>query len=355
MNNYAGIEVIDHFSNLEREKPTVMVVDDEGSVLRTTEVLLEEEGYLVKLCSTGKEAIDKLDKEIHAVVLDIDMPDITGLEVFEKIKAKNPYVPIIFHTGVATKREDRRDIRRQFKPHAYVIKGSDPEQLLDTVASAVDSYGNILRNVKFSEDLYKELQQSSDKLRTNMEGTIQAMALTVEIRDPYTAGHQLRVADLACVIAKEMNISKDQIEGIQMAGIIHDVGKIQIPAEILNKSGPLSEIELSMIKTHPQVGYDILKGIEFKWPIAKIVYQHHEKMNGSGYPLGLKADEILMESRILCVADVVEAMTLHRPYRPALGVDKALEEIVQNRGILYDSKVVDACLNDFRKEGFKFE
>ncbi|MDR4504669.1 MAG: HD domain-containing protein [Candidatus Scalindua sp.] len=355
MNKYAGIKVVDNLSNFEREKPTVMVVDDEGSVLKTTEVLLEEEGYLVKLCPTGKEAIDKLDKGIHAVVLDIDMPDITGLEVFEKIKAKNPYVPIIFHTGVATKREDRRDIRRQFKPHAYVIKGSDPEQLLDTVASAVESYGNILRNVRFSEDLYKELQQSSDKLRTNMEGTIQAMALTVEIRDPYTAGHQLRVADLACVIAKEMNLSKDQIEGIQMAGIIHDVGKIQIPAEILNKSGPLSEIELSMIKTHPQVGYDILKKIEFKWPIAKIVYQHHEKIDGSGYPLGLKGDEILLESKILCVADVVEAMTLHRPYRPALGVDQALDEIVQNKGILYDTRVVDACLLDFRKEGFKFD
>ncbi len=355
MNEQAGVKAVDNFSNFERERPTVMVVDDEGSVLKTTEVLLEEEGYLVKLCSTGQEAIDRLDKDIHAVVLDIDMPDITGLEVFEKIKAKNPYVPIIFHTGVATKREDRRDIRRQFKPHAYVIKGSDPEQLLDTVASAVESYGNILRNVRFSEDLYKELQQSSDKLRTNMEGTIQAMALTVEIRDPYTAGHQLRVADLACVIAKKMDIPKEQIEGIQMAGIIHDVGKIQIPAEILNKSGPLSEIELSLIKTHPQVGYDILKGIEFKWPIAKIVHQHHEKLDGSGYPLGLTGDKILIESKILCVADVVEAMTLHRPYRPALGVDKALDEIIKNKGTLYDSKVVDACLSDFRKEGFKFE
>ncbi|MCP5007216.1 MAG: response regulator [Planctomycetes bacterium] len=345
---------IDNFNSLEREKPTVMVVDDEGSVLKTTEVLLEEEGYLVQLCSTGKDAIDRLDKEINAVVLDINMPDISGLEVFEKLKAKNPYVPIIFHTGVATKREYRRDIRRQFKPHAYVIKGNDPEQLLDTVASAVESYGNIRRNVRFSEDLYKELQQSSHKLRTNMEGTIHAMALTVEIRDPYTAGHQSRVSDLACVIAKEMNLSTELIEGIQMAGIIHDVGKIRIPAEILNKSGKLSDIELSMIRTHPQVGYEILKGIEFKWPIATIVHQHHEKINGSGYPLGLKGDETLIESKILCVADVVEAMTLHRPYRPALGVDKALDEIIKNKGILYDTKVVDACLSDFRREGFKF-
>ncbi len=144
------------------------------------------------------------------------------------------------------------------------------------------------------------------------------------------------------------------MDGVRVGGISHGSGKIRIPSEILNKSGSLTEIELSMIKTHPQVGYDILKTIEFKWPIAKIVFQHHEKVNGSGYPSGISGDEILLEARILCVADVVEAMTLHRPYRPALGVDKALEEIRENKGTLYDSKVVDACLNDFHDKGFNF-
>ncbi len=339
----------------ERDKPKVMVVDDEDSVLKTTELILEEEGYQVELCPTGKEAIGKLNNDINAVVLDINMPDLTGLQVFKEIKVKNPYVPIIFHTGVTTKKEDRRDIRRQFRPHAYVLKGSDPEQLLDTVASAVESYRNILKNVKFTEELYKELRQSSNKLRKNMEGTIQAMALTVEMRDPYTAGHQRQMANLASVIAREMGIPTEQTNGIHMAGAVHDIGKICVPSEILCKSGKLTEIEFSMIKIHPQAGYDILKTIEFQWPIAKFVLQHHEKMNGSGYPSGLSSDNILIEARILCVADVVEAMTPHRPYRPALGIDKALEEISKNEEILYDPNVVDACLGVFAKKRFKFE
>jgi response regulator RpfG family c-di-GMP phosphodiesterase len=346
----------DNDGNLyERDKPIVMVVDDDDSVLITIELILEEEGYQVELCSTGKEAIDKLNKNVNAVVLDINMPDLTGLQVFKEIKAKNPYVPIIFHTGDVTCREDRRDIRRQFRPHAYVLKGSDPEQLLDTVASAVESYGNILKSIKFSEELYKEFKQSSNKLRTNMEGTIQAMALTVEMRDPYTAGHQRQMADLASVIARGMGMAAEQIDGIRMAGIVHDIGKICVPSEILCRSGKLTEIEFSMIKIHPQAGYDILKTIEFQWPIAKCVLQHHEKMNGSGYPSGLSGDNILIEARILCVADVVEAMAPHRPYRPALGIDKALEEISKNREILYDPDAVDACLSVFTEKRFEFK
>ncbi len=164
------------------------------------------------------------------------------------------------------------------------------------------------------------------------------------MRDPYTAGHQKRVTDLACAIAEEMSLSKEQIEGLQMAGLIHDVGKILVPAEILSKPGRLTEIDFSMIETHPKVGYDILKTIEFPYPVAQIVIQHHERMDGSGYPAGLTGKEILLEARILAVADVVEAIASHRPYRPALGQDKAIEEISQNRGVLYDPKAVDACL-----------
>ncbi|ODS32731.1 MAG: two-component response regulator [Candidatus Scalindua rubra] len=332
-------------NSYEQDKPKVMVIDDEDSVLKTTELILEDEGYQVELCTTGKEAINKLNNDINAVVLDINMPDLSGLQVFEKIKAKNPYVPIIFHTGSVTHKDDRRDIRRQFRPHAYIVKGSDPEQLLDTVVSAVESYGNILRNVKLSEELYKELKQSSNKLKTNIEGTIHAMALTVEMRDPYTAGHQRQVANLASAIAREMGIPTEQVDGIHMAGIIHDIGKLHIPSEILCKSGQLTQPEFGMIKTHPQAGYDILKTIEFQWPIAEFVLQHHERMDGSGYPSGLSGDNILIEARILSVADVVDAIVPHRPYRPALGIDKALEEISKHREVLYDSNVVDACLN----------
>jgi putative nucleotidyltransferase with HDIG domain len=180
------------------------------------------------------------------------------------------------------------------------------------------------------------------------------MISTLKNRETYIAGHQLRVADLACFIASEMGIPKELIGGIYMAGIVHDIGKIRIPFDILNKSEPLTKIEFTMIKTHSRVGYDILKTLEFKWPVAKIVHQHHENIDGSGYPSGISGEEILIEARILCVADVVESMTYQRPYRPALGVDRALEEIYRNKGILYDSNVVDACLRSFADKGYNF-
>jgi HD-GYP domain-containing protein (c-di-GMP phosphodiesterase class II) len=204
------------------------------------------------------------------------------------------------------------------------------------------------------EERTDALEESMGKLRKALEASVQAMARAVETRDPYTAGHQQRVADLACAIASEMKLPKDQIEGVRMAGVIHDLGKISVPAEILSKTGKISDIEFSLIKTHPTVSYEILRPIDFPWPIARMVLQHHERENGSGYPSGLKHDEILLEARILGVADVVEAMASHRPYRPALGVEVALEEISEHCGILYDSDVVRACVNLFRESRFQF-
>jgi HD-GYP domain-containing protein (c-di-GMP phosphodiesterase class II) len=200
-----------------------------------------------------------------------------------------------------------------------------------------------------------ELRKSNEKLRKILSATIQAMAHTVEVRDPYTAGHQRRVTDLACAIGAEMGLSDDQIGAIRTAGAIHDIGKISVPAEILSKPGKLTEIELAMIKSHPQVGNDILKDIDFPWDVARMVLQHHERTDGSGYPQGVKGEHILLEARIIGLCDVVEAMASHRPYRPALGIDKALEEISRNRGVLYDPEVVDACLRTFRDKGFRFK
>jgi PAS domain S-box-containing protein/putative nucleotidyltransferase with HDIG domain len=202
----------------------------------------------------------------------------------------------------------------------------------------------ILRDITERKQAEEERKKSFERTKKNLEDTVHALASAVEMRDPYTAGHQKRVTDLACVIAKEMSLSKEQTEGLQMAGLIHDIGKILVPAEILSKPGRLTEIDFSMIETHPKVAYDILKEIEFPYPVAQIVIQHHERMDGSGYPAGLTGEEILLEARILAVADVVEAIASHRPYRPALGQDKAIEEISQNRGLLYDPEVVDACL-----------
>jgi putative nucleotidyltransferase with HDIG domain len=179
------------------------------------------------------------------------------------------------------------------------------------------------------------------------------MVSAVEVRDPYTAGHQLRSADLARAIATEMGLPQKKVDGIRMAGSIHDIGKLSIPAEILSKPIKLTNLEFSLIKEHSRSGYEMLKDVESPWPLAEIVYQHHERMDGSGYPRNLKGDDILMEARIMAVADVVEAMASHRPYRAGLGIDAALSEIEKNRGIFYDDAVADACLRLFREKGYQ--
>ena len=197
-------------------------------------------------------------------------------------------------------------------------------------------------------------EQHATILRQSLEQSIQTIAGTLEARDPYTAGHQRRVGELATAIAREMALPFEQVNGIRLAAIIHDLGKIRIPAEILSKPSRLTDIEYSLIKTHPQAGYDILKDVKFPWPIADIILQHHERLDGSGYPQGLIRGQILLESKILTVADVVEAMSSHRPYRPALGIEAALSEIERGRGRMYDPVIVDACLRLFGNKGFAF-
>ena len=210
--------------------------------------------------------------------------------------------------------------------------------------------------VRHERDLAQDkVQQQLAQLQDSLEDTMRAIAAIVEMRDPYTAGHQIRVADLAAAITKQMGLSAEQAHVIHLAGTVHDLGKINVPAEILSKPGKLTDLEFGLIKVHPQAGYDILKGINFPWPIAQMVLQHHERFDGSGYPQGLKGEDILLEARILSVADVVEAMSSHRPYRPGLGIDVALEEITKNRGIFYDPQVVDACVALFREQGYTFK
>jgi PAS domain S-box-containing protein len=212
---------------------------------------------------------------------------------------------------------------------------------------------SVNRDITERKQMDEKLQQTLDSLRKAVGTTIQVLVSASEARDPYTAGHQSRVADLARAIATEMELPQDKIEGIRMAGSIHDIGKLSIPAEILVKPTKLTNLEFSLIKEHPQNGYEMLKDVESPWPLAQIVYQHHERMNGSGYPRNLKGDEILLEARIMAVADVVEAMASHRPYRAALGIEIALEEIEKNKGILYDDVVVDACLRLFREKSYQ--
>jgi PAS domain S-box-containing protein/putative nucleotidyltransferase with HDIG domain len=213
-------------------------------------------------------------------------------------------------------------------------------------------YQGMVQDISEKKQLEVERAENVKTLRKALGATISAMAVMVETRDPYTAGHQRRVADLARAIATEMRLPSDRIDGVRMAGMLHDIGKISIPSEILTKPTQLTALEFNLIKTHPDSGYAILKDIEFPWPIARIVLEHHERVNGSGYPSKLKENEILLESKIMSVADVVEAISSNRPYRPSKGLEVALEEITKNKGVLYDEKVVDACLRLFREKSY---
>jgi PAS domain S-box-containing protein len=256
----------------------------------------------------------------------------------------------------ATKNNDIYSIESRLRRadgvyHWWLIRGVP---LLDKTGEIIKWFGTCtdIDNIKIAE---KQLLDTLKNLRKAFGAIVQVTVSAIESRDPYTAGHQLRVADLARTIATEMGLSHQKIEGIRMAGAIHDIGKLSIPSEILSKPSKLTDLEFSLIKEHSQTGYDILKDVESPWPLAQIVYQHHERMDGSGYPRNLKGDEILMEARIMAVSDVVESMASHRPYRAAIGIEAALEEIEKNKGMLYDDAVVDACLRLFREKGFQLQ
>ncbi len=245
--------------------------------------------------------------------------------------------------------------------HLLIAKDGTETPISDSVAPIREDNGEtpgtvlVFRDISAHKRMEEERWQGVERMRKALRATVQAMAAVVEIRDPYTAGHQRKVADLARSIAKEMGLSADQIDGLRTAATIHDIGKISVPAEILSKPTKLSELEFSLIKAHSQSGYDLLKDIDFPWPVARMALEHHERMDGSGYPQGLTGEKLLIESRIITVADVVEAMASHRPYRPGLGLDKALDEISKNKGVLYDPEVVAACLRLFEEKGYKME
>ena len=268
--------------------------------------------------------------------------------------------------------DDREKIRQIFRETAETGIGRRAEYrflLKDGSERFIESQGSVIkdknskvkniivvsRDVTDRKNAEKQLLQNFNNLQNAIKGTIQVIAAVVETRDPYTAGHQRRVSDLSSAIARELGLSEETVTNIHMAGVIHDIGKISVPGEILSKPTKLTDIEMSLIRIHAQSGYDILKDVELPYPIAEIVLQHHERLDGSGYPQGLKKDLILLETKIITVADVVEAIASHRPYRPARGINPALEEIQKNRGILYDEKVVDACLRLFLEKGYKLE
>jgi len=316
----------------------ILVVEDEPVISAVCQRVLTDEGFEVDTAINGKVAQDMIVKKRYDLFLiDIRMPEMDGEELYQWLQEKDPQIAsrVIFTTGSVLGKDTEAFIEQTGRP--FLPKPFTPDELKAVVRETLKRWENELKNQELIDNITK------------------AIALTTAMRDPYTSGHQQRVTQLACAIAEEMGLNKEMLAEIRVAGSLHDIGKMYIPSEILAKPGKLTDTEFDMIKTHSKVGYDILKTIDFPWPIAPIVLQHHERADGSGYPSGISAEDILLEARILAVADVVEAMSSHRPYRPALGRDKALEEISQKKGTLYDPEVVDACLKLFKEKGFKFE
>jgi PAS domain S-box-containing protein/putative nucleotidyltransferase with HDIG domain len=330
---------------------------------KTEEALRQSQQEFISIFRDNPEAAVYVDEKGNILDINLRFIELFGYSLKE-IKGKNINSGIIHPLD---KIEEGKDIDSKTLSKGYInfetIRKKKDGTLFPVSISGspviVDGkprgiIGMIL-DITERKKTEERLKESFKKLKKTMEDSIEAISLITEARDAYTAGHQRKVSKLAVALAKNMGLPEDRIEGIKITALIHDIGKINVPVEILSKPGKLSEMEFSLIKNHSQKGYEILKTIEFPWPIAQIVLQHHEKINGSGYPRELKGDEILLEAKIICVADVVEAMSSHRPYRPALGIDKALEEISQNKGILYDPEVVDICLELFKEKEFKFE
>lgn len=339
--------------NKSQHKAKILVVDDTPASLKLLTDIMKAEGYDVRSAISGELALNAASSNPpDLILLDIRMPEIDGFEVCRRLKAApvTQDVPVIFVS--AASETDEKVQGFQLGAVDYVTKPYQRDELLSRVRAHLELHQLRHHLTDVVNERTAQLVESEKKLKNNLLDSVALLAAIVEMRDPYTAGHQHRVAEIAVAIANILHLSEAQIEGIHLAGIVHDVGKIQIPAEILSKTGGLSDIEYMLVKEHAKNGYDLLKTVDYPWPIAQIVLQHHERMDGSGYPQALKGEDILFEARIIAVADVVESMTSHRPYRPALGIDAALDEIERNRGVLYDPVVVDACCKLFGELGY---
>lgn len=334
------------------QRPALLIVDDVAENIHELVEALKAD-YRLMVANNGPRALELVhgDAPPDLVLLDILMPDMDGYEVCRRIKAtpEGNRIPVIFVTVV----DATVDKVRGFAVGAadYITKPFD----IDEVRARVRTHLELNRLQRHFEQLLEQrtidlreaneaLMKEHQMLEKTLEGTIHTVMRAVEVRDPYTAGHQRRVAELALAIGAQLGLDDNRMHGVQLGAMIHDIGKIGVPAEILSKPSRLMPSELRLVQDHAVLGFQILKDVAFPWPIAEIAHQHHERLDGSGYPLGLRGEQILLEARIVAVADVVESMSSHRPYRPALGMAVALDEIRQHRGTLYDPVVIDACL-----------
>ncbi len=341
---------------------SIVIVDDSPDNLRVLSGVLEQAGYLVRSAISAEIALSSIRlNPPDLILLDVRMPGMDGYEACRQLKA-DPLtrdIPVIFISALS----ETGDKVAAFAAGAvdYVTKPFQFEEVLARVRAHMELYqiklhldDMVAAQTRALRDTMESLVVSRQQYRALLEQIIAAFSLAVEYRDPYTAGHQRRVAELSSAIAEQLGMDGDALEGLRLAALVHDLGKIRLPAEILNRPGRLSDLEMDLVKTHASIGTDILDEVDFPWPVAQMIAQHHERINGSGYPQGLKGDSILLEARIIAVADVVEAMASHRPYRTALGVDEALEEIRAGSGTLYDPKVVSICLMLFEQKNFQF-
>ena len=333
----------------------VLIVDDEKSIRLTLQAFLEQAGHTCTCAEDAEHALERIcESDFDVIITDIILPRKTGMELLHDIRTAAPHAQVIMMTGEPTVETASEAVRAGAAD--YLLKPISKNAILRGVASAVHvkTLENERRrleeeNKRYQEDLEElieertgELQQANARLTCAIEGTIEAMAKAIELKDPYTSGHQQRVADIARSIARRMKIPPQSTEAVYYAGLIHDLGKLTIPSEILTYPRKLTDAEYAIVKQHPQTAYDILKSVEFPWSLADIILQHHERIDGSGYPRGLTGRDMTVEGKILAVADVVEAMAAHRPYRPALGIEEAMAEVERYKGTLYDPTVVEA-------------
>jgi len=322
--------------NAQRYK--ILVIDDNSDHVELIKVYLEPAGnFEVEGAATAAKGLEKAKGDTFDVILlDYRLPDQDGLDVLQEMEKRGIKTPVIFVTGYG----DIKIAIEAMKHGAYDYL-SKPEIFSPMLP-------RVLQAVWERFQLQKVALDFEQKLNRAFFGMTEAMAAMVEVKDPYTAGHGEGVAKIAVAIAKEMNLPQRDIDGIRISALLHDIGKIAVPSEILTKPTNLTDLERAAINQHPRYGYEILKKIDFPWPVAEAILQHHERLDGSGYPQGLKGDEIILPARILAVADIADAMSYQRPYRAARGIKAAIEEIKKGSGTLYDSTVVDAWLRSIR-------
>jgi len=339
----------------------ILVVDDERSIRSTFEIFLSKEGHEVFLAEDAKSAISIFnEQDLDLIITDIIMPKMTGMDLMAVIKTKAPDIPVIIMTGEPTVDTAKEAVKNN--ANDYLVKPVSKDNLMKAAKYALEKKKLIdekvkleIENTKYRENLEKLVFQRTQALQKAVNGTIEAIIKILEHKDPYTADHQRRVGALSMAIARKMGLCVEEMDRIYFAGYLHDIGKMLIPSEILSKPGILTKGEFEVTKEHVENGYNLTKDIELSSPISDLILQHHERLDGSGYPNGIRGSEIQIGARILAVADVIEAMVSHRPYRPGLDIETALEEIKSNAGILYDNEVSKVAIELFETDRYDFE